>query len=88
MNYQDLTFGEKGIYNMVSFVGLGFHPDNDFHDYVDGDMNQSFDQIEADWLNLCLAEFIADFELRGECVYDFALKCMNEKYPSLFKEGV
>ena len=88
MKYEDLTFGEKGIYNMVNFVGLGFHPDNDFNDYVDKNGEQSFEQNEGDWLNLCLAEFIADFELRGECVYGFALKCMNEKYPSLFEEGV
>jgi len=59
---------------LVRWVGTGFHPDTDFHDYVRGDSGQrSFEARDADALNADLDRAIRAMNAAGIDPVEIAL---------------
>jgi hypothetical protein len=59
-NVHDRATAEQFVKACVAEIGLGFHPDTRFEDYVDGDGRRVFPDAEAERLNL-MADRAAGF---------------------------
>ena len=79
-------FGKKGIRGMVNLVGLGFHPDNDFRDYIDSSGTKSFSDEDCDMCNELLDWYHEAFANRKECIYGYTIDIMKEGFPNVFAE--
>ena len=60
-------------------IGVGFHPDTSFHDYVDVDTGEKlFYDDDADYLDLGLAEAVALQNCELEDAYDVCVRLAKE----------
>jgi hypothetical protein len=59
-NVHDRATAEQFVKACVAEIGLGFHPDTRFEDYVDAGGNRVFSDAEAERLNL-MADRAAGF---------------------------
>lgn len=67
-------------------IGLGFHPDTDFNDYVDNKDNRAYTEKEANLLNERMKRA---FKVLGSRIYDIGAeklqKAMNKRQPKTKK---
>lgn len=71
------------INKMVELVGGGFHPDTDFHDYVNKDGRKSFNDDRCNTLNEVLDDLFEEFNKSGECIYGYSIDVLKKYYQHL-----
>lgn len=54
-------------------LGLGFHPDTDFHDYVNANGKRTYPIPAANMLNNQLLDVFERFEARGIDIYQYVM---------------
>jgi len=67
----------------VENIGLGYHPDTPFEEYINRERMASFDPKVAERLN---GLHDRAFELLGDSIYETGMEILRATYPELWEE--
>ena len=68
-----LKQSKKVIHCLQNYVGVGFHPDTHFEDYVDDSGEKVFTMSMSIHFNSMLNQAFMLFHKNDECIYEFCL---------------
>ena len=68
-----LKQSKKVIHCLQNYVGVGFHPDTYFEDYVDDSGEETFTMNMSIHFNSMLDQAFILFHKNNECIYEFCL---------------
>ena len=68
-----LRQSKKVIHCLQNYVGVGFHPDTYFEDYVDDNGEKVFTMSMSIHFNSMLDQAFKLFYTNDECIYEFCL---------------
>lgn len=65
------------IRECVSYLGLGFHPDDDFEDYIEVNSGETlYSPEKASLANALMEEAFNQFDLANEDIYEYTLSLL------------
>lgn len=77
------------VTDQIRNIGLGYHPDTNYYQYVEKSGTRSYTDLDARDLNHKTGLAFEAFEREGqvEDIYDFTMDQFREQFPEIFTEG-
>lgn len=79
LNPKNLLEVKQFVHHVIFDLDVNFHPDTDFHTYIDKQGNRTFDEATAEQLNAALTTAFAVCDSHGADIYELTMPMLEER---------